>query len=106
MAQFHFLGSHPRVESMQPRDFSSEPSSSTPGPKSSYKDEEEDLLDLECYPSYARRSESWEVLGLAFQNLDRQTGTTTILVASLVTWSKLHMIRYRSIKRTPVYSSS
>ncbi|KIL55123.1 hypothetical protein M378DRAFT_651798 [Amanita muscaria Koide BX008] len=48
----------------------------------------------------------WEAPGTAFQNLDRQTDTTMGLVASLVHSSKLHMIRYRSIKRTPVLNRS
>ncbi|KAM6491782.1 hypothetical protein JOM56_012822 [Amanita muscaria] len=81
----------PRVESTQPRDFSSEPSSSILHHGQVIKLKK--LVRRICWISSLirrmrglrrRRSESWEDLALAFQNLDRQTGTTTILVASLV----------------------
>ncbi|KAF8638470.1 hypothetical protein AX17_002181 [Amanita inopinata Kibby_2008] len=67
----------------------------------------EDLLDLEYHPSYVRTSEKrrrrwelgWEALAQAFQNLDRQTDTTMVLVAAPADSTKLHIMSSRSIRR-------
>ncbi|KIL54275.1 hypothetical protein M378DRAFT_1059175 [Amanita muscaria Koide BX008] len=74
----------------------------------------DDLLELEYHSSYVRAAEKrrrrweigWETLTQAFQNLNRQTDTTMVLVASPADSSKLHMISSRSIRRTPVLSRS
>ncbi|KIL54594.1 hypothetical protein M378DRAFT_43137, partial [Amanita muscaria Koide BX008] len=76
--------------------------------------DQDDLLELEYHSSYVRAAEKrrrrweigWETLTQAFQNLDRQTDTTMVLVASPADSSKLHMISSRSIRRTPVLSRS
>ncbi|KAK2459402.1 hypothetical protein APHAL10511_008589 [Amanita phalloides] len=76
--------------------------------------DQEDLLELEYHPTYVRTSEKrrrrweigWEALTQAFQNLDRQTDTTMVLVASPADSSKIHIINSRSIRRTSVLSHS
>ncbi|TFK24233.1 hypothetical protein FA15DRAFT_619675 [Coprinopsis marcescibilis] len=74
----------------------------------------EDLLDFEYHPNYIsntdRRRRRWEVgwdaLVQAFQNLDRQTDTTMVVLAAPAHTSKLHSIRSRSIRRLPTLSKS
>jgi len=71
------------------------------------EDEEDDLLDLECHPTYVsnvekrrRRWETrWEALLQAFQALDWQTDATLVLLAAPSHSTKLHAVTSRSIRR-------
>ncbi|KAF6743048.1 hypothetical protein DFP72DRAFT_935716 [Ephemerocybe angulata] len=76
--------------------------------------DDSDVLDFEYHPNYIPNSDKrrrrwevgWEGLVQAFQNLDRQTDTTMVVLAAPPHSSKLHSIRSRSIRRTSVLRNS
>ncbi|KAF8921542.1 hypothetical protein CPB85DRAFT_1428522 [Mucidula mucida] len=73
------------------------------------EDDEEDLLEVEYHPTYVGNVEKrrrrweirWDALVQAFQNLDRQTDATMVLMAAPSHSSKLHVLRSRAVRRTP-----
>jgi len=73
-----------------------------------------DMLDIEFHPNYTvnpdKRRRRWEVgwdaLAQAFQNLDRQTDCTMVVLAAPPHSDKLYSIRSRSIRRASSLSKS
>ncbi|EAU82327.1 hypothetical protein CC1G_06637 [Coprinopsis cinerea okayama7 len=74
----------------------------------------EDMLDFEFHPNYVSNSDKrrrrwevgWDALVQAFQNLDRQTDATMVVLAAPAHSSKLYSIRSRSIRRISTLSKS
>ncbi|KAF8665729.1 hypothetical protein AX16_000177 [Volvariella volvacea WC 439] len=75
-------------------------------------DDDSDLLELEYHPSFVKPMEKrrrkwevgWEALCQAFQNLDRQTDATMVLLASPSHTTKLYSLQSRSVRRRPPHS--
>lgn len=76
--------------------------------------DDDDLLELEYHPNYISNVEKrrrkwemgWEALVQAFQNLDRQTDATMVLLAAPSHSTKLHSLRSRSVRRQPALANS
>ncbi|KIK01082.1 hypothetical protein K443DRAFT_99269 [Laccaria amethystina LaAM-08-1] len=76
--------------------------------------DDDDLLELEYHPNYISNVEKrrrkwevgWEALVQAFQNLDRQTDATMVLLAAPSHSTKLHSLRSRAVRRHPALANS